>query len=936
ALAIYTGELLPDDLYEEWAVQRRDSLRQVYLNLLLDLARLQETGEDYAGGIETLQGLLAADRSHEEAHTGLMRLYALSGQRQQALRQYQILCDVLKAELDTIPSPRVGLLYADIQSGHFPPISIHFQRRLQAGDRSPTQSSKGICPNNLPGMLTSFIGREKETDDILGLLETHRLVTLNGSGGTGKTRLALRVAAEITRHFPDGAWLVELAPVTDPETILPTIAAVLGLQESKSREQRTLLLNYLREKHTLLLMDNCEHLLDACARLVNDLLKACPNLTLLVTSREGLGITGEIAYRVPSLAVPDPNDVPPVEKFAQYDAVRLFIERARAVIPAFQLSVDNLADIARICSRLDGIPLAIELAAARVGVLNVEQIAARLDDRFRLLTGGSRTALPRQRTLRASMDWSYSLLSEKERVLFLRISVFNGGCSLESTEGVCAFEGLEKGEILESLSSLVDKSLVVADHQPRGASRYHLLETIRQYAQEKLAESNDAFNIRERHLTYFVNLAEEMEPRLKTANAPELLDLLDLELENVRAALAWGLSKNNQEGFAQELRLFNGLWRYWSIRGLNGEGIQWGARGLERYITEDFHSLDIRARACFKMGIFLMQYAIDQRGWKLYIEESVALFRKAGDHNGLALGLAFYRWSLFTWQRLLSTGSSIGSGAAQALADDCLALVAEISKTGTAETTWIKARVLLWIAEYDSDGGLYPEEQIPLIQNAYALFQELGDKAGEIRGAVALGEIALRNGDGQTARSYFLRALELARILKSKPDLEDVIGGLGVAAYHLQDYGEMENCFQQVQQLAAEITGEFHNLWPLRMQGKAVLHLGDYPRAQALFIENLSHAQKLNDTYGVLSNLLGLAGVAAHSSSPEKAVRLLAFFEAQMRNFFKPADRDDQIELKWHLDQVRQHIDPPAFSVLWEQGQEMTLEKAIAEAIQQV
>jgi predicted ATPase len=367
----------------------------------------------------------------------------------------------------------------------------------------PPLASLNTIPNNLPAQLTSFVGREKEITEVKRLLAawsdshivassdpqpmlrptdqvTTRLLTLTGSGGAGKTRLSLQVAAEVLDVFKDGVWFVELAPLSDPALVPQTVASVLGLREEPSRPLLDTVCDYLRAKTMLLILDNCEHLVAACAQLVDALLRAASHIKILASSREALGITGELAWRVPSLALPPIQ--PPISNLrslTQYEAVRLFIERAVFVSPSFTVTNANAPAVAQICHRLDGIPLALELAAARVKALSVEQIAARLDNRFRLLTGGSRTAVPRQQTLRALMDWSYDLLPEPERVLLRRSSVFVGGWALEAAETICAGDGIASDEVLDFLSHLVDKSLVI-QNEISGAARYHLLETIRQ------------------------------------------------------------------------------------------------------------------------------------------------------------------------------------------------------------------------------------------------------------------------------------------------------------------------------------------------------------------------------------------------------------------------------------------------------------------------
>ncbi len=419
----------------------------------------------------------------------------------------------------------------------------------------PALQTLNSIPNNLPLQLTSFIGREKEIAEIKSLVEHNRLVTLTGSGGVGKTRHSLQVAAEVLDAFPEGAWLVELAPVSSPELVPQTLANVLGVHEDQSRSLFTALQDHLQSKTILLLLDNCEHLLEACAQLADGLLHACPRLKILVSSREALGMAGEVSFRVPSLSLPDARHLPSLERLTQYDSVRLFIERAVAVKSDFIVANHNAPAVAQICSRLDGIPLAIELAAARLRGLSAEQISERLDDRFRLLTGGSRTALPRQQTLRAMIEWSYDLLSEAERVLLRRLAVFVGDWTLEAAEAVCAEpespagspvpavpapagQALATPDVMDLLLRLVDKSLIVPQEQA-GQARYHMLETIRQFAQDKLLESGEGAWLRLGHLEFFLTFSEQVEAKLHSAENLIWLHKLGAEYANLQAALEW-------------------------------------------------------------------------------------------------------------------------------------------------------------------------------------------------------------------------------------------------------------------------------------------------------------------------------------------------------------------------------------------------------------
>ena len=343
----------------------------------------------------------------------------------------------------------------------------------------PPLNTLELFSHNLPAQLTSFIGREQEITEIKKCIADNRMVTLTGSGGAGKTRLSLQVGMECLNQFSNGVWLAELAPVADPALVPQTLIFIFNLREDRHRSALEILIDHLRTKTILLLLDNCEHLIGACAQICDTLLRACPKLKILATSREALGITGEMPYRVPSLIIADPENLPTLQQLEKVDSIHLFLERAATAKPDFVLTKDNASFVAQVCSRLDGIPLAIELAASRVKMLTPEQIAARLDDRFRLLTGGSRTALPRQQTLRATIDWSYSLLSEEEKSLFRRLAVFVGGWTLEATKSVCG-EERDGVDVLDLLTRLVDKSLVFVE-ETSAENRYHRLETIRQY-----------------------------------------------------------------------------------------------------------------------------------------------------------------------------------------------------------------------------------------------------------------------------------------------------------------------------------------------------------------------------------------------------------------------------------------------------------------------
>lgn len=489
----------------------------------------------------------------------------------------------------------------------------------------PLQSLNAF-PNNLPLQVTSFVGRDRELREIKRHLSTARLLTLTGSGGTGKTRLALQAAVDLLDVATDGSWLIELAPISDPALVPQTVLSTLGIREEPGKRLTDTLTEYLKSKRMLLMFDNCEHLLSAVATLTDQILRHCPHVQVLATSREALGVHGEQTFRVPSMSMPDPARRYTLEGLIQFESVKLFIERAVLSQATFEVTLQNAGAIAQLCHRLDGIPLAIELAAARVRALPVERIAERLDDRFRLLTGGARTALPRQQTLRAMIDWSYDLLTTKEKSLFRRLSVFSGGWSLDAAEQICAGVGdaLESWEILDLLQSLVDKSLAVLDDSQQ---RYRMTETVRAYGRDVLENLHEAIAVRNRHLDHFQNLAEATEESLLGPNAVDTLTTLDAEQENLRAAIEWGLEGGDP---IHALRLANSLLQFFQLRGQYSEASSI-FQSLLAKVTED--AKPERAVALAGLGIIGFRLTQFEQA-RDPLQQALLLFKELGDEVG--------------------------------------------------------------------------------------------------------------------------------------------------------------------------------------------------------------------------------------------------------------------------------------------------------------
>ncbi len=646
----------------------------------------------------------------------------------------------------------------------------------------PPLNSLDAFPNNLPRQVTSFVGREREMVEVKRLLSTTCLLTLAGAGGCGKTRLALQVGADLLQQYPDGVWLVDLAPLSDPTLVPHAVVSALGVSEQPSHSLSETLADYLRPKSLLLLLDNCEHLLSTCAQLADTLLRGCPTLRILATSREGLGIAGEMTYRIPSLSLPDLHRLPSPQGLMEYEAVRLFAERAAFSKPGFQVTSSNAAAVANVCHRLDGIPLAIELAAARVKALPVEAIALRVDDRFRLLTGGSRTALPRHQTLRATMDWSYELLSEQERALLRRLSVFAGGFTLEAVERICGKDGVDAGDVLNLLTDLVNKSLVAFDEQ-QGQGRYRLLETVRQYSWDRLVESGEDADARRRHRDYYLALAEQAELELRGPDQGAWLKRLDTEYDNLRVALDW----SKMEGGTLEagLRLAGTLYHLWEVHGLR-EGREW----LEGMLSQARGtSPAVRAKA-LNATAFVAHRQGDFQRLPALCSEALALCRTLGDEWGSAFALHY-----------LAHAAESQGDYVQAIET----MEEAVALCRSAGDKWWRAASLNCLGEIVRLQGAY-ERAVALSEESLRLARELGDKRGVAASLVNLGAVVGRQGDYVRAEAMLKESLALFWELGYKLRLAHCLLGLARTAYGLCQHERAVRLFAAVAALR-QVTG---------------------------------------------------------------------------------------------------------------------------------
>jgi predicted ATPase/DNA-binding CsgD family transcriptional regulator len=641
-----------------------------------------------------------------------------------------------------------------------PPQSPRRLRAVQAAEAGSAMRTPERPLHNLPSELSSFVGREKELAEVKRLLENTRLLTLTGAGGCGKTRLALAVAREVVECFDDGVWLVELAPLADPSLVPQALASTLGVREQPARSLTETLSDYLGSKKVLVVLDNCEHLIETCAELVEALLRSCPELRVLATSREALGIAGEISWPVPSLTLPDLRRLLDIESLSRYESARLFVERTAAVKPTFALTEQNAPAVARVCYRLDGIPLAIELAAARTKVLSVEEISDRLDGSFGLLASGGRTALPRHRTLRSTMDWSHELLPEDEQTLFRRLTVFAGGFTLEAAESVCAGEDLERDEVLELLSHLVDKSLVTAQEQG-GETRYRLLEMVRKYGSEKLDGAEEVTEVGRRHASFYVELAEEAEPELKGGLQVAWLERLETEHDNLRAAMRWLLDRGESEEVA---RLGWALWLFWGIRANFAEGRRSMEQALSAKGSEDMPA-SARAKALY-VEAMMANYQGDHGSAESLAVESLRLFRELNDKLGSAYAL--------------SNAGFAANGQGQhrravTLIEESIDLFLEEGEE------WGAAIELGFLAVSWRDQGDHGRAK-SLAERGLALSRQVGERQAISAALYTLATLAQAERDQERARDLLEEGLELSAELGNDADIAHCFDGLAAVA----------------------------------------------------------------------------------------------------------------------------------------------------------
>jgi predicted ATPase/DNA-binding SARP family transcriptional activator len=836
-LALYAGDLLPGDSDETWTRVQRQALQELHAGLLLELCELHAATGAAPAAIEAAQQAVLAHPLHEGAHRTLMRRFVAGGRRQEALAQYERLRELLRSELEAKPDPETRRLYQEIltQAGAAPEASVP----------QPSAAARAGTTASLPARLTSFVGRERECEEVRGLLERGRLVTLIGPGGCGKTRLALEVAAASQAQEPE-VLFVELAAVSDPALVAQQLATALGIELRSERDAASVVIEQISQRRLLLVLDNCEHLIGSCAQLLQKLLHACPALRVLATSREALRVLGELCWRVPSLSLPDPNGPLDLPHIVRTEAVRLFLERATGSGPGFVRPEDHAAAIAQICLRLDGMPLAIELAAARTAALSPVQIAERLRDSFAVLGQGNRGALTRQQTLAATIGWSYDLLEDAERTLLQRLAVFAGGFGLEAVEQICSDAELERARIADLLARLVDKSLVLASDEG-GERRYRLLETVKQYAAERLDAARARAQIELRHVDFYLSLAAASDPDAGCSD--DFADRLERDHDNLRAALAAALERASDEA----LHLSTHVCAFWMARGYFAEGTRW----LEQALSANPAQTSLRARALLqRAGLAVRRGQVDRIRAPGY--ESIAIQRTLEEPRALAdalLQTAMLECMLDDQPhalRLLVESREL----AEQLRDD----------TALASLRFCEGTIAYARADY--------EQAVVAFRQAHDQFAAIGGPFVPVFPAQGVGLVVVDEAEARP-RGYYEDTYFTFRRVNTRAAAGWALANLSVTQ---RSAGELEAARESIDgalALLAPLGDRMSLAMALNLAGNLARSLGEFARGRHLLEQAIDLRRELRDRRGVGLSLGNLALLEARAGDRTRALLLL-------------------------------------------------------------
>jgi len=902
ALALWQGDLLAD-CYEEWLIPDREHYRIRLINRFLQVIQSLRARSDYGAAITVAQQLLTVDPANEQAHQHLMFCYMASGDRHAALRQYEHCERTLRAELDVPPLPETTSLYRWIKQ-----------------NRQDAQTAAAQI-TNLPIPLTSFVGRMRETAAIKQLLTQSvgcaRLLTLTGAGGSGKTRLAIQVATDLIDHFLHGVWWIELAPLTDDGQIVRAVAKAIGVNEVDHEPCWQSVVDFVGEHVLLLVIDNCEHLVGAAAQLIGTLLRHCPNLQVLATSRERLDLAGERVWQVPTLPVPDPTMLTQPDPRLTSECIQLFVERAAAVQPDFRLTAANAPAIGAICAQLDGIPLAIELAAARVKVLPVEQIAARLQSaigtRFTLLTQGSRTAQPRQQTLRAAIDWSYELLTEAERQLFHLVAVFRGGFTLAALEALVAAQAdhssVSPAATLDLLTQLVDKSLVMVEPQA-GEHRYRLLETLREYAWAHLAASADLVAAQQAHALYYLGLAEQAVREMAGPQQQSWLNRAELEHPNLRAALASFIAHGDGE---QALRLAVGIYHFWHVCGYISEGRQWFQQALAQRATA---TVVTQAKALGAAGWLAYGQSDFATAQALYTE-SLALFTATDTQVGIVTALQ----SLALVEMKQGDYASAQQRLAQSLAR-CRTMNYAF---GTARGLGILGTLAL-DQNQPTAARLYYSESLHL-------HQQLGGQVDIATSYMRIGDAECALGNLGAARTNFTACLEIGQTLSYTWLIGNALRGLGMVALAQQDYVQARRYCEEALQIYRRIGDKSLIGFALATLGRVAYHLALPQAALAYYSQSLAIVHAIGYRLPTATALEEIAQLlTTYGCHQEIAIRFWGAAQQLRQAIAIPRAAADQSAAAAAIAVLQSQVGAAPFARLWQAGGATSLAQLVREA----
>ena len=870
--------------FNEWAFSVSESLKRnlsyALTTLTTDYGSLRRPDQ----AIPYASRLVALDPLNEASHRQLMEAYLQAGQQNAALKQYQTLEQTLRQALNLDPQPETRDLYKKIRKGE--------PKLLQVQPEQKPIAKK----HNLSHPVSKFIGRGREMNEIKNLLKTNRLVTLVGAGGIGKTSLSLQLGHSLTELFTDGVWFIALDALSDPSAVAKTTADVFNIKENHFVQILSKLREHLQPKHALLIFDNCEHLLDACAELINALLGHCPNIRVLATSREGLGISGEAVYTMPSLPIPEPGmDFSLLDVKTSYESINLFAERAKLALASFQLTKDNIEAVARICCHLDGIPLAIELAAARVNILQVNEILAQLLNSFSLLTNNGRTILPRHQTLQASIEWSWDLLSDSERVFICQLSVFSGGWTFDAAQSIC------QGDILGLTDALVKKSLIIVDQAAGRETRYYFHEMVRKFVQDKSRNLGVEEEIRAHHLRYFLDLSGKAEAELRGPVGNEWIELLDIESHNIQSALRWAELTDLQAGLSMASRLA----RYWEFSNLRG-GIQWLERFIQNPASNDFPNE--RARALFVYG-WLLTWLQQFTNAQFAIEESLALFRSFGDRHGETDALTL----LANVRQFLDKPAE---------ADELLSQALVLSRALKDE--WREANVnyyLGWDRRYPDRAAVYWEK-------ALLLYQKTNDRIAQVNALGILGLCRVVDGKIETGERYLREANRLWEAYQQKDIWQNPQVAKSLIAL---SRGDKDRANALLEEAVAAVRGTSNRVayyWLRTRQGYVALRTGKLQQAQDILLEAAQNF--ISDGYmaGAVFAMEGLAGVYIEKGRVKQAVHLIGWAE-HIRTEANAHVLLEQNDLDVMKTICMTKLGDAAYRQAHEEGSQMTLDEVI-------